>query len=149
MNLCWIQEKLPMEMNMTLIKWLSNCWIQEKLQIEVKKEKERGVAILILFGPNKRNVATVMINKWKKNDIKFVETLAIDVIKQLLDRFDSEDGWLKVIKVIQNIENQKKKQHFCHVCNNGFATEKDVKVHIEKFQQLEVNYSCEVCDYKG
>ena len=58
------------------------CWIQEKLQIEVKKEKERGVAILILFGPNKRNVATVMINKSKKNDIKFVETLAIDVIKQ-------------------------------------------------------------------
>ena len=71
-----------MEMNMTLIKWLSKCWIQEKLQIKVKKEKDRGVAILILFGPNKRNVATVMINKSKKNDIKFVETLAIDVIKQ-------------------------------------------------------------------
>ena len=71
-----------MEMNMTLIKWLSKCWIQEKLQIKVKKEKDRGVAILILFGPNTRNVATVMINKSKKNDIKFVETLAIDVIKQ-------------------------------------------------------------------
>ena len=34
------------------------------------------------------------------------------VIKQLLDIFDSEDGWLNVIKVLQNNENQKKKPHF-------------------------------------
>ena len=78
-------------------------------------------------------MATVLINKSKKNDIKFVETLAIDVIKQLLDRFDSEDGWLNVIKVLQNDENQKKKPHFCHFCNKGFATEKNLKVHIELF----------------
>ena len=51
-----------------------------------------------------------MINKSKKNDIEFVETLSIEVIKQLLDRFDSEDGWFNVIKVLHNNENQKKLQ---------------------------------------
>ena len=54
-----------MEMNMTL-----------------KLTNKSRVAIIKLFGPNKRNVAAAMINNSKKNDIKFVETLAIDVIKQ-------------------------------------------------------------------
>ena len=75
--------------------------------------------------------------------------MAIDVIKQLLERFDSEDGWLNVIKVLKNNENQKKKPQFCHFCNKWFAPKKNVKVHIEKFHQLNVNYSCEVCEYKA
>ena len=89
-----------------------------------------------------------MINKSKKCDIKFVESLAIDVVKQLLDRFDSEDGWLNVMKVLPNNELQKKKSHFCHFCNKGFATEKNVKVHIDKFHTVTVDFRCDVCDFK-
>ena len=41
----------------------------------LKLTKKSRVAIIKLFGPNKRNVAAVMINNSKKNAIKFVETL--------------------------------------------------------------------------
>ena len=41
----------------------------------LKLTNKSRVVIIKLFGPNKRNVAAVMINKSKKNDIEFVETL--------------------------------------------------------------------------
>ena len=37
----------------------------------------------------------------------------------------------------------------CHFCNKGFATERNVKTHIEKFHVVNVGYACEVCDFKS
>ena len=48
--------------------------------IEVNKEKERGLAVLKIFGPNKTNVATVMINKAKKmisSLLKFLQLMSL------------------------------------------------------------------------
>ena len=109
--------------------------------IEVCKDKERGVAVLKVFGPTKKKGATLMINKSKKYEVKFVEILAIDVVKQLLDRFDCGNGWLNTIQVIPNNE-----QHFC---NKGFATEKNVKTHIEKFHKVDGGYLCDLYDFES
>ena len=45
------------------------------MNMTLKLIKKSRVEIIKLFGPNKRNVAAVMINNSKKNDIKFVKTL--------------------------------------------------------------------------
>ena len=60
--------------------------------VEVLKEKERGIAILKIFGPNTKKGCTLMVNKSKKHEVKFVEMLALDVIKKLIDMFSSDDG---------------------------------------------------------
>ena len=60
-----------------------------KYEVEIIKEKDKGVAVLKLFGPNGKKEHTIMINKSKKHDIKFVEMLAMEIIKPLLDKFEN------------------------------------------------------------
>ena len=71
-----------------------------------------------------------MINKSKKHDVKFAEILAFDVIKQLLDRFGTEEGWNCLVNVSTKKTTQNNKTHFCNIFNNGFCNEKNLKVHI-------------------
>ena len=39
-----------------------------------------------------------MINKSKKHDVKFVEILAMEIIKPLLDQFENGEGWKNLLK---------------------------------------------------
>ena len=63
-------------------------------EVEIRKNKTKGVAITKIFGPNQRKVCTVTVNKSKKFENEFVTILAVDVIKQLIDRFQPGDGWM-------------------------------------------------------
>ena len=47
-------------------------------EVEISKDKERGVAILKIFGPSAKKGCTLMINKSKKFEVKFVEILTFD-----------------------------------------------------------------------
>ena len=49
--------------------------------VEMTKNKERGIAILKIFGPTTKKGATLMTNKSKKYDVKFVEILTFDIVK--------------------------------------------------------------------
>ena len=76
-------------------------------EVEISKDKERGVAILKIFGPSAKKGCTLMINKSKKFEVKFVEILTFDVVKQLLDRFGSTgDGWINVLKAVPKVPNK-------------------------------------------
>ena len=120
-------------------------------EVEVTKNKDRGVAILKIFGPSPKKGATLMTNKSKRHDIKFVEILTFDIVKQLLDRFGSGpgDGWIGVLKVVPKIvkKDDQKKSHYCHFCNNGFCNVKNLKVHIQKYHQVILNFNCEKCEF--
>ena len=70
--------------------------------------------------------------KEKPEDVKFVEILAFDVIKNLLDRFEAEKGWKHLLQEVKK-DAQNKKSHFCQYCKKGFCSDKNLKVHVEKF----------------
>ena len=61
-----------------------------EVDVEITKNKERGIAVLKIFGPKKES--TIMINKSKRHDVKFVSILAVEIIKPLLDKFISGEG---------------------------------------------------------
>ena len=116
--------------------------------VEVSKEKERGIAVLKIFGPNGKKEHTIMINKSKKHDVKFVELLAIDVIKPLLDRFGSGDGWKSFVKTAPNQSDNLKKVHNCHICKKGLCTEKNLKNQLEKIHGVSEAFICKLCAFK-
>ena len=65
-----------------------NKGIEVEVDIQLnEKDKERGNAIVKLYGPNKRKENTVTITKSKQSDIKFVTLLAQKVIKPLIKTF--------------------------------------------------------------
>ena len=62
---------------------LDNCQKDSgpELDIEITKNKESGVAVLKFYGPNsKTGECTLMINKSKKHNVKFVKILAEEVM---------------------------------------------------------------------
>ena len=120
-------------------------------EVEVTKNKERGVAILKIFGPSPKKGATLMTNMSKSYDTKFVDILTFDIVKQLLDRFGSGsgDGWIGLLKIVPKVvkKDDQKKSHYCHFCNNGFCNVKNLKVHIEKYHKVMLNFNCEKCEF--
>ena len=61
-------------------------------EVEVNKDTEKGLAVLKIYGPSTKKECSVVVNKAKKCEAKYVSLLALDVIKQLLDRFVSGEG---------------------------------------------------------
>ena len=120
-------------------------------EVELIKNKEKGVAILKIFGPSTKKGCTLMMNKAKKNDTKFVDILTFDIVKQLIDRYGHGDGWIELLKVNPKVakKDDSKKSHYCHFCNNGFCNIKNLKIHIEKYHQVSVSYRCERCDFSS
>ena len=109
-------------------------------EVEVQKNKSKGVAITKIFCPNQRKICTVTVNKSKKFENEFVKMLAVDVIKQLIDRFQPGDGWIDVLSVVTKTSKKEddKKSFYCHFCGNGFCNIKNLKVHIDKFHRIDV-----------
>ena len=65
-----------------------------EIEIEIVEKNSRGNAVLKLYEPNgkKKKVSTVMVNKSKGSDSKFVTILAEKILKPLMSKFlDEED----------------------------------------------------------
>ena len=79
-----------------------------EMDIEISKNKERGNAVLKFYGPNsKSGECTLMITKSKRHDVKFVKILANEIIKKMLDKFMSGEGWDTILTktAIQDVKN--------------------------------------------
>ena len=117
-----------------------------EMDIELIKNKDRGVAVLKFYGPNsKTGECTIMINKSKRHDVKFVKILAEEVIKYLVDTFISGEGWGSIFRKI-NVQDIK--QFSCIQCKKVFTSEKNLNTHKEKYHKKET-YSCDPCGYKA
>ena len=114
-----------------------------EVDIEISKDKERGIAVLKIFGPNSKKECTLMITKSKKYEAMYVRLLAVEIIKPLIDLFISGEGWNNLFSKSSIRAN---KPFVCSVCNKGFATEKNLNTHIEKFHSGK-NKSCDECDF--
>ena len=108
--------------------------------IESTKNKDKGISVLKVYGPNQKKGCTVMICKSREYDNKFVSTLAIDIIKYLLDNFEVTDGW----KDISRVSNVKKPS--CKLCKKSFCNERNLKVHMKKFHTNSNIIKCGICD---
>ena len=115
-----------------------------EFEVEIIKGKERGMAGLKIFGPNARKECTVMINKVKKQDVKFAEMLAADVIKNLID---NEDIIHSKDKNDQDFND--KNLSICNACNKVFSFENDLKVHMESLHKVVSKFSCTKCSYRS
>ena len=102
------------------------------------------MAGLKIFGPNIRKECTVMINKVKKQDVKFAEMLAADVIKNLID---NEDIIHSKDKNDQDFND--KNLSICNACNKVFSFENDFKVYMESLHRVVSKFSCTKCSYKS
>ena len=112
-----------------------------EMDIEIIKNKNRGNAVLKFYGPNiKSGECTLMITKSKKHEVKYVKLLAIDVIKIMIDKFISGEGWGLIFK------KNTTQQFICSPCNKSFVCEKNMNTHMEKFHTGK-EYSCEKCKY--
>ena len=117
-------------------------------EVQICKDKEKGIAILKIFGPSTKKGCTLMTNKAKKQETKFVDILTFDIVKLLIDRYGHGDGWIELLKVKPRVaKKDDSKSHYCHFCNNGFCNIKNLRVHIEKYHQVSVNHRCERCDF--
>merc|ERR1712208_186078 len=63
-----------------------NKGIELEADVEIKEngKDNRGIAVIKLYGPNKRKENTVTITKSKQSDIHFVTLMAEKVMKPLL-----------------------------------------------------------------
>ena len=117
-----------------------------EMDIGITKNKERGVAVLKFYGPNtKTGECTLMINKSKRHDVKFVKILAEEVIKKMVDTFISREGWNSIFKEPTQLD---KKQFNCHTCKKIFISEKNLNAHKEKYHTKD-RYLCDNCGYKA
>ena len=119
-----------------------------EIDVELNKDKDRGISVLKIFGPNARKECTIVTNKCKKHEVKFVKILALEVIQPLLDKFISGEGWTNLLKKV-NLTVTNKKVHPCKNCNKGFCTEKNLETHIQKFHtKVSKNNKCEICEFE-
>ena len=110
--------------------------------IQVKKgdqEENQGAAVVKVWGPNTRKEFKIGVTKSKQFEEKFVEILAVQIIKKLLDKHISGRGWrsLKSHNVIK-----------CPNCEKMFSAESYMKTHITKFHKEEPDMPCHLCDAK-
>ena len=65
-----------------------------------------------------------MVSKSKDHDVKFVERLALNVIKQMIDRYVETDSWKKIFEKV-----------LCKICKKTFCNDKNLNTHMEKYHE--------------
>ena len=91
-------------------------------EVKIIKGKDRGNALLKIFGPNNKKDYTIQIIKVKKNDMKFAEILAKDFVKELLDRFGSGENWEDLVISSSKKITKKKAAIKCDTCKKTFCS---------------------------
>ena len=87
-----------------------------------------GIAIVKLYGPNKRKENSVTVTKSKKSDIKYVTTIALKIVRPLI----------KQSLAVQNESNGLTKQETlikCELCDKTFITLRGLKSHQTKIHK--------------
>ena len=78
--------------------------VELEIEVEIIENKSKGVAVLKLYGPNKKKENVVTVSRCKGNDQKYVIILAEKILKPLMKEFLS-----KKHKNKESCENDAKK----------------------------------------
>ena len=103
-----------------------NKGIENEVDIEMNQNEKdgRGVAVIKMYGPNKKKENVVLVTKYKQSDIKFVALMAKNVIRPLITKFLDVEKEEKV--EISESDNK------CEYCASSFNTKRGLKGHITK-----------------
>ena len=110
--------------------------IQENVKLGVDK---RGVAVLKLYGPNKRKENSILVTKSKESDIKYVTILAEKIVRPLLAKFLSTSG------NDESIQKIKEEIFSCDKCEKTFQTSRGLKGHKTK---IHTEFTLDIIDVK-
>ena len=103
-----------------------NKGIENEVDIQMNQNEKdgRGVAVIKMYGPNKKKENVVLVTKYKQSDIKFVALMAKNVIRPLITKFLDVEKEEKV--EISESDNK------CEYCASSFNTKRGLKGHITK-----------------
>ena len=109
-----------------------NKGIEIELDVQVSKNTKkgvdsRGVAVLKLYGPNKRKENSVLVTKNKESDIKFVMIISEKIVEPLLKSILAVDEKLPENKITNAL--------YCEICEKAFNTMKGLKGHNTKLHK--------------
>ena len=107
--------------------------------VQSTKDKERGVSVLKIYGPNQKKGCTIMICKSREYEKKFVSILGNDIVKHFLDNFEATDGWKTLL------EKASFKKPSCQMCKKTFCNEKNLRTHMKKYHTNIKVIKCEFC----
>ena len=102
--------------------------VELEIEMEVIHKNEKGVAMLKLYGPNKRKENVVSVTRSKGNDYKFVVVLAENVIKPLMNEYLNED--IQIKKTDNSSEVYK-----CPFCDKTSHSKPGLKGHITRMHK--------------
>ena len=109
-----------------------------------------GKANLIVYALNRNGGATMHVTKIRGGNMAHVKALAYNVVKYILDSIISGEI------TTDDVENMRKKglvkagkktgENKCDLCENSFASQQGLRVHITKMHKITV--ACASCDLK-
>ena len=96
------------------------------IDIQCTENKNRGKAVLKLYGPSTKKQNVIMATRYKGSDIEYVIMLAEKVVEPLIIRFLNED------KVDENKGSDKNESIKCNFCEKTAKTTAGLKGHMTK-----------------
>ena len=107
-----------------------------EIDVETSDKGVRGVAVLKLYGPNKEKDYTVMVNKRKNSEHKYVILLAEKIVKPLMKKYLSIDGSGKEENPDKPSEEGSPKNPFqCSYCEKVFKSNPGLKSHVTRMHK--------------
>ena len=124
------KSKIPKKINNIDYVVTESRKIKHGSEVEVELlGNEKGGACIKFFGPNKKKEYTVVVNKLKKFEEKFVKIVTMDVVIPIIDSIllsikngDSE----------QSLKSDQQESNICKTCGKRFANERTLKIHSER-----------------
>ena len=104
-----------------------------ELEIEIEmyeNENDRGIAVLKLYGPNKKKENVITVTKSKESDSKFVKILAKQIVKPLIKTFLLGNDYEEPTEKKSN--NAKSELLKCTFCDKTSYSPSGLKGHMTK-----------------
>ena len=135
--------------------------VELEIEVEIIDGKNKGIAILKLYGPNKKKENVVTVTRCKGNDAEFVEILAQKILKPMMEEFFRGDfvptGLVKRKSTSVTMKGKRVNLYKCDHCEMTSYSLPGIKGHMTKkhsrgfkkhsAKQVEVNEVLETpCD---
>ena len=125
------------------------------IDIACTKNKNRGIAVMKIYGPSTKKQNVVMATKSKGSDTKYMVMLAKEVIEPLIDKFLNNDE-----EEDNNKGNEKADEIKCSLCDKTFKTKTALKGHLTRMHKQtddktqddirsvkSYQHKCDKCDF--